>query len=111
MQGEDFAPLYLENNDVPWREEFFYEWPSPFGPPHGPAHFLPKAEALVRKDFKFMHWPEYNFDQLFHLHKDPMEEDDIVNKTEHAALLAQMKARFLELKAAVTKTDLPVKVQ
>jgi hypothetical protein len=40
-----------------------------------------------------------------------MEEDDFVNKTEHATLLAQVMARFLELKVAVTKADLPVKLQ
>lgn len=57
----------------------------------------------MRKDFKYMHWPEHNFDQLFDLQKDSMEENDIVNTTEHADLLVAMKARFLELKAAVTK--------
>jgi hypothetical protein len=99
MQGRDFAPLYLQDRLFkPWRDEFFYEWPSPWTGP-----FLPQAEALVRKDFKYMHWPEYKFDQLFNLKKDSMEENDIVNTTEHAGLLLAMKARFLELKAAVTK--------
>ena len=110
MQGRDFAELYLQENklsDEPWRDEFFYEWPSPFGPPHGPRSYLPQAEALVRKDFKYMHWPEYNFDQLFDLKADSMEENDIVNTTEHAGLLVAMKARFLELKAAVTKKEIP----
>jgi arylsulfatase len=108
MQGQDFAPLYLQDKLLkPWRDEFFYEWPSPFGPPHGPASFLPQAEALVRKDFKYMYWPEHKFEQLFNLREDSMEENDVANTTEHAGLLLAMKTRFLELKAAVTK-EVPV---
>jgi hypothetical protein len=108
MQGRDFAPLYLQDKlGEPWRDEFFYEWPSPFGPPHNPAWWMPQAEALVRKDYKYMYWPQYKFHQLFNLKKDSMEENDIVNTTEHAGLLLAMKARFLELKAAVTK-EVPV---
>jgi len=93
MQGRDISPLYLAKDKPAWRTEFFYE--------HGPiGKVIPPSEALVRKDWKYMYWPEANYEQLFDLAADPREENDLARAPKHAARLAEMRARFAELKAA-----------
>jgi len=94
MQGRDLAPLYLAATKPAWRTEFFYE--------HGiirTKEFIPASEALVRREWKYVFWPDYNVEQLFHLKSDPLEENDVVGVAAHAAVLAEMRARFKELKA------------
>ena len=95
MQGKDIAPLYLADKQPEWRTEFFYEHPTLRN-----KNFIPASQALVRKDWKYMVWPEHNVEQLFHLKTDPHEENDLINNPEHASVLKEMRARFKELKAA-----------
>lgn len=94
MQGRDIAPLYLASEKPEWREEFFYE--------HAiirNSTFIPASEALVRKGWKYFYWPDFEREQLFDMTADPHEENDLVNNPEHAGKLAEMRKRFLELKA------------
>jgi arylsulfatase len=95
MQGRDIAPLYLAEKAPDWRTEFFYEHGT-----IGTKAKIPSSEALVRKDWKYMHWPEYGYDQLFDLAADPHEEADLARDPKHAAKLGEMRTRFAELKAA-----------
>lgn len=95
MQGRDIAPLYLASGKPGWRTEYFYEHPSV-----GKAGFIPASEALVRKDWKYMFWPEHRVEQLFHLTNDPREENDLAKDPAHSGKLAEMRTRFAELKAA-----------
>jgi arylsulfatase len=95
MQGRDIADLYLKADaKATWRKEFFYEHPSL-------DVIIPESSALVRKDFKYMKWPAYKYEQLFDLTNDPLEHNDIVNQTKYAKLLAEMRARHDELKKSV----------
>lgn len=94
MQGRDLAPLYLSGEQPAWRDEFFYEHPK------AAEGRIPASEALVRKDWKYFYWPEHQLEQLFHLSSDPFEENDLAADPAHAAKLAEMRARFNELKAA-----------
>lgn len=100
MQGRDISELYLEQNKVkvskPWRTEFFYEHPTLRS-----KDFIPASEALVRKDFKYMYWPEHGVEQLFNLKADPIEEIDLAGLPEYRAKLKEMRERFNELKEAV----------
>ncbi|MFG0287539.1 MAG: sulfatase [Rhodopirellula sp. JB044] len=95
MQGKDISPLYRSEGDVEWREEYFYEHPM-----HKSSDFIPASEALVRKDWKYFYWPEFDREQLFHLTNDPIEEHDLATNPEHAAKLSEMRERFRELKAS-----------
>jgi arylsulfatase len=54
----------------------------------------------VRKDWKYMLWPDYGTEQLFDLTADPLEESDLAASPAHAARLAEMRAQFALLKAA-----------
>lgn len=95
MQGRDFSPLYLAAQKPAWRTEFFYE--------HAVVKakdVIPASQALVRKDWKYMLWPDFETEQLFHLSADPREENDLVRDPAQAKQLAEMRSRFGELKAA-----------
>jgi arylsulfatase len=95
MQGHDIAPLYLASRQPEWRTEFFYE--------HAVVRsvdFIPSSEALVRKDVKYIWWPDFKHEELFDLKRDPLEEHNLVADPMRAKQLAELRARFAELKAA-----------
>ncbi|MEM6504901.1 MAG: sulfatase [Planctomycetota bacterium] len=99
MQGRSITDLYLPHNPVQtwhyWRSEFFYEHPTITR-----KERIPYSEALVRKDFKYMYWPEFDYEQLFDLVNDPIEEVDLAKNPEFADKLEEMRKRFKELKEA-----------
>lgn len=99
MQGTDLAPLYLADQVSNWRDEFYYE--------HAiirDKSFIPASEALIRTDWKYIHWPDFDVEQLFDLANDPAEENDLVDHEEHQGKLSELRSRFRELK---TKTTAP----
>lgn len=94
MQGRDFATLYTEDGDkTPWRKEFFYEHPV-----HLREDIIPASEALVRKDFKYMFWPNYDVEEFFDLQSDTYELDNLIKSEGHQQLIGEMRTRFKELK-------------
>ncbi len=66
------------------------------------------SEALVRKDYKYMYWPDYKYEQLFDLVNDPGEMEDIFNSTDPAIaeIRAVMKKRFEELRNLVRSDEI-----
>ncbi|MCM2371659.1 sulfatase family protein [Aporhodopirellula aestuarii] len=96
MQGRDMSPLYLSDSgeSVDWRTEFFYEHPTIRS-----KDFIPYSEALVRKDWKYFYWPEFDREQLFNIVNDPHEENDLAANPEYQEKLSEMRTRFAELKA------------
>lgn len=95
MQGRDLEPLYSGKTVADWRTEFFYQHPTLAN-----KDFIPSSEALVRKDWKYFYWPEFDREQLFHITSDPHEQNDVVGDAENAKVLEEMRARFKELKKA-----------
>lgn len=95
MQGRDLAPLYLSDKDPEWRSEFFYEHATLKN-----VSFIPSSQALVRKDWKYMLWPDFQREQLFDLTSDPLEEHDLIQDPAQKDRLVEMRKRFEELKAA-----------
>ncbi len=97
MQGENLAPLYLAKAKPAWRTEFFYE--------HAiirDKNFIPASEALVRKDWKYVLWPDFDHEELFDLTKDPLEEHDLAQDPAQTKRLNEMRTRFKELKSAAS---------
>jgi arylsulfatase A-like enzyme len=95
MQGHDLSQLYLADEKPEWRDEFFYEHPMLKN-----TEFIPASEALVRKNWKYFYWPEFDREQLFNLKDDPIEEHDLASVQAFADQLSEMRTRFAELKAA-----------
>jgi arylsulfatase A-like enzyme len=95
MQGSDLAPLYLTAHKPAWREEFFYEHAT-----IGNTNKIPASQALVRKDWKYFYWPDFQTEQLFDLRADPIEEHDLVADPAQATRLAEMRHRFAQLRVA-----------
>lgn len=95
MQGADLSPLYLAAEKPLWRQEFFYE--------HGTIRnkdFIPSSEAIVRKDAKFIRWPEFETEEFFDLNTDPREENNRIADPAVQAAVAELRTRFQELQAA-----------
>ncbi len=101
MQGRDMSNLYLPCKDddklcqKEWRSEFYYEFPI------GSSGNIEQSSALVRKDYKFMSWKDFKYEQLFNLENDPLEMNDLRNETEFKDIVDEMRARHDELRAAV----------
>ncbi|WP_265595408.1 sulfatase [Verrucomicrobium sp. BvORR106] len=95
MQGQDFAPLYLAATPPAWRQEFFYEHATLRS-----VDFIPASEALVRKDVKYLFWPDFKYEELFDLKADPKEEHNLAGDPAQAVQLVELRKRFEELKSA-----------
>ena len=104
FMGRDMSSLYLNpETSSKWRDEFFYEHPI-----ISRKDYIPSSEALVRKDYKYMYWPDYKYEQLFDLVKDPGELEDIFNQndTKTMSIKKDMKRRFKELKNIVKSGEI-----
>jgi len=108
MQGRDISDLYLINDGGkkraleknPWREEFFYEFPSI------EERNIPSSTALVRKEWKYINWPnQHDYDQIFHLKSDPLELNDMREDPDTTDVLNEMKQRHAELKNDIMKDE------
>jgi arylsulfatase len=95
MQGRDLAPLYVSESDPVWRDEFFYEFAT-----MSKASFIPASQALVRKDFKYIFWPDFKREQLFDLKADPLEENDIIQDPAQKERIVAMRDRMEKLRDA-----------
>lgn len=94
MQGRDLASLYRSATPPAWRTEFFYEHAT-----INRVSFIPSSQALVRKDEKYVFWPDFNYEEFFDLKADPAETNNLVSSPARAARLTEMRTRFAELKA------------
>jgi len=80
MQGRDLSPLYLKARAPAWRDEFFYEHPTVTN-----RDRIPSSQAVVRKDWKYVEWPEFGFRQLFDLRNDQGELRNLAGQPAHAS--------------------------
>ena len=60
--------------------------------------FIPSSQALVRKDEKYVFWPDFNYEEFFDLKADPTETNNLVSSPARAAKVTEMRTRFAELK-------------
>ena len=103
MQGRDVAQLYLKPEQNEWRQDFFYEFKMSSDAEHEMGmtpYYTPNVLALVQKDYKYVYYPQFRYEQLFHMKEDPWEEYDIYNSTAttNLEMLHTLKARYQYLK-------------
>lgn len=96
IQGEDLAPLYLSENSTEWRDEFFYEHPTLTNKSR-----IPSSEAVVRLDKKYVYWPDWEYEQLFDLEKDPTEKINLIHNFGYTNDLRDMREKLKEWKKRV----------
>lgn len=95
MQGRDLAPLYGSAAPADWRQEFFYEHAT-----IGGIAKIPSSQAVVRREVKYVLWPDYGYEELFDLVSDPTETHNLARREDHAATLAGLRARLDGLRRA-----------
>jgi arylsulfatase len=88
MQGEDLSPLYLQAKAPPGRDEFFYEHPTVLSKDR-----IPASHGVIRRDWKYIEWPEFGYQQLFDLKDDPGEIRNLVDNAAHADQLMKMRQK------------------
>jgi arylsulfatase A-like enzyme len=89
MQGRDLATLYRAARPPAWRDEFFYEHPTITS-----RDRIPSSQGVIRRDWKYIEWPEFGFAQLFDLQRDPDELDNLAGRPAHAARQAALSRRL-----------------
>ena len=62
--------------------------------------FIPSSEALVRREVKYIYWPDFKYEELFDLKNDPHEEHNLASDPKQAKNLDMLRQRFAELKTA-----------
>jgi arylsulfatase len=90
IQGEDVSSLYLRDAPPRWRDEFFYEHPTITS-----RDRIPASQGVIRRDWKYVYWPEFEYEQLFDLKQDPDEIRNVAGQPAHADELARLR-RSLE---------------
>jgi arylsulfatase len=89
MQGHDLSPLYLSANVPVWRDEFFYEHPTITS-----RDRIPASQGVIRRDWKYVYWPEFDYEQLFNLKEDAEEIRNVADEAAHASQRANMRQKL-----------------
>ena len=96
MQGRDLGPLYLSRSSPAWRNEFFYEHPTITS-----RDRIPSSQGVIRQDWKYIYWPEFQYEQLFDLKKDPQEFRNLAAEGSQADRLTAMRKKLEDWRSRV----------
>lgn len=96
MQGRSLVPL-IENKEVPWREDWYYE--HTYANP--PVHPIPRTEGVRTETWKYVRYTDFDppHEQLFNLAEDPLEENDRSADAEVRDVLERLRQRCNQLAA------------
>ena len=92
MQGKDLIAMAKKKSLA--RADFFYEHTFLGG------EQLPKVEAVVAKNFKYMKYIEHNYEELYNTKKDPYETTNLAQSKAGKSELTKLRKRYGELKRA-----------
>jgi len=93
MQGKDLSSLYLNNETIEWRSDYFYEHPFVTSEKR-----IPSSEALINDSCKYITWPHYEYEEYFDLKKDPYETNNSINLPDNKLIIDRMKNRLKVLR-------------
>ncbi len=91
MQGGSLTPLYLANQPPGWRDEFYYEHPT-----ISSRDRIPSSQGVIRRDWKYVYWPEFEYEQLFNVKDDATEIRNLAADPAHAGQRATMRQKLDE---------------
>jgi N-acetylglucosamine-6-sulfatase len=92
VQGRSLVPA-LRGKTSGFREDFLYEYFHEKGFPRTPTMFGVRTQR-----WKYVEYPEVNdISELYDVKNDPLELTNLVNDSEHADVLADMRARLVRL--------------
>ena len=89
MQGGDLSALYLHPRPPAWRDEFFYEHPTITDKAR-----IPSSQGVIRRDWKYIEWPEFDYRQLFDMKADPGELRNLAGNPVYASQQARLRRRL-----------------
>lgn len=92
MQGENLVDIM--KGKVPERENFFYKHDF-IGTPA-----LPKSEAVIGKEWKYIIYTEHQYEELYHLTTDPKETSNLAKNAKYQKQLQHMRERYRVRKQA-----------
>jgi N-acetylglucosamine-6-sulfatase len=89
MQGQSFYNVMTGSEDD-WRDSLLYEyyWERNF--PHTPT-----MQAIRTDRWKFIRYVGiWDTDELYDMHSDPLEQDNLINSEKHQQLIRQLKDKL-----------------
>lgn len=86
VDGQSFLPLCL-GEDVDWREDLMVE---SFGHGYGVHHIV---RSVIAGNYKYI-YNEGQLDELYDLHSDPYELENLIYNPKFATLLSEMQTRL-----------------
>ena len=94
MQGRSLVPLCRGKRPADWRTEFYYDH-------QVPIEGIEYSEALVAPDYKYIFWTKHQYEELFDLKHDPVEERNLAQDPHYAKVLERMRQRFHQRKQEI----------
>lgn len=96
MQGRDLAEAGVKPAGDRWRDEFFYEHPTITS-----RDRIPSSQGVIRRDWKYVTYPEWAHEQLFDLKTDPDEVANLIGQPAHATRAEAMRGKLESWRRAV----------
>lgn len=104
MDGRSFAPL-LEGDDIPWRDDIFYEYYWEWNFPQTPTQF-----ALRTPQYKYVFfYGIWDDDALFDMQNDPKEQFNLINDEAHQEVVEEMRTALFERLRTTDGTQIPLR--
>jgi arylsulfatase A-like enzyme len=94
MQGIDLMEMLASNKRSLDRREFYYEHVF-LGSPQ-----LPVSHAVVRKDIKYIYYPEHDYEVVYDLNNDPEETENVADSSDFAKEIKKLRKSFKKLQQA-----------
>ncbi|MCF7816382.1 MAG: sulfatase-like hydrolase/transferase [Kiritimatiellales bacterium] len=91
MDGKSWAPLFAETNAT-WRDEFLFDFWNAW------SDALPPMQAVRTDRYKLIDYLAKPVKELYDLKNDPLEQRDLYDHPEYAAVQQEMEARLEKLK-------------
>lgn len=58
---------------------------------------MPTSTAVVRHDYKYINWNQYQYEEIFNLTEDPYELNNQFNNSSYQEILKELRERHEKL--------------